>query len=93
MPGEEVEIKEQCFYIDGKPLDTEKYPVPRWIGNRELKTTVPDSCYFMISEYNGTNYGANQVISVCTIASGQIEAKVFMRWLPLSRRGFIRESE
>jgi hypothetical protein len=93
LPGEELEIKEKCFYIDGKPLDTEKYPVPDWIGNIALKTTVPDSCYFMIAQYNGTRYGANEIIDVCTIASDRIEAKVFMRWLPLSRRGFIREAE
>jgi hypothetical protein len=93
LPGEEVEIKERCFYIDGQPLDTEKYPVPDWIGDRQLKTTVPDACYFMIAEYNGRDYGVTQIIGVCTVQSDRIEAKVFMRWLPLSRKGFIREAE
>ena len=93
LPGEELEIKDKCFYIDGKPLDTGQYPVPDWIGKRELKTIVPESCYFVSALYNGNRFGAGQIISVCTLPWDRIEAKVFMRWQPLTRRGYIRENE
>ena len=91
--GQEVEIKNQSYYVDGIQLDTELFSVPGWLKNHKLKTKVRDNCYFVTAAYNGTGYTGQQIRDACTIEAGRMEAKVIMRWLPLHRRGFIRENE
>jgi len=97
LPGEKVEIEEGFFLIDGKPLNPEKYPVPGWLRGRKISITIHQDSYFISSEYSirgqGGNIPESMIRSACVVNLADIEAKAFMRWLPLSRRGFLREVE
>ena len=98
LPGETVRISNDVYVVDGRLLDSEKYPVPRWLHGREVSVTVPSDSYFVSSEYNLSARGRGQIgdghiRTVCLIGFEAVRAKAFMRWLPLSRRGFIEETE
>lgn len=98
LPGEMVQISNDLYVVDGQLLDGEKYPVPRWLHGREISVTVPSDSYFVSSEYNLPARGRGQIReghirTVCLIGFEAVRAKAFMRWLPLSRRGFIEETE
>lgn len=91
--GEHVQIRDNGYIVDGNQLDKELFPVPHWIGNREPDTTVPANHYFISAEYTGNNYNNDAIVHVCTIEADRMEAKVFIRWLPLTKRGFLKDSE
>ncbi len=94
LPGETIQIKGNIYVIDGKPLDQEKYPPPRWLHERQVSIIVPPDCYFVSSEYNAPrNIREGHIRTACLIDFDAIRARAFMRWLPLSRRGFIEETE
>lgn len=98
LPGETVQIHHDVYVVDGQPLDGEKYPVPRWLHEREISVTVPSDSYFVSSEYDLPAGGRRQIReghirTVCLIGFDAVRAKAFMRWLPVSRRGFIEETE
>jgi hypothetical protein len=97
LGGERVGIKNYSFSVNGRVLDSEQFPVPQWLRERTIETVdVPDNSYFMNAVYNV--YGrravdARLVGNACLIRESAIEAKVVMRWLPLTRRGFLRPNE
>ncbi len=96
LPGEEVEIKEGCYYIDKKQLDPEQYPVPQWIARYPVSVQVPPDSYFICAEYRirGNRFDNTQVVTLtCLMPAEQIRAQAFLRWWPLVRRGFIRTDE
>jgi signal peptidase I len=93
LPGEEVEIKEGCYYIDKKQLDPERYPVPQWIANLSISIRVPQDSYFISADYTGAGYNAQMAAQACIFSGNQIQAQAFLRWGPLGRRGFIRTDE
>lgn len=94
FPGELVEIHEGFFNVNGKQLDAERYPVPQWLLSLPFSAIVPDNCYFISMRYNVGGYGirleASYVNNVCFVEANDIEARVFMKWWPLSKRGFLR---
>lgn len=97
LPGEKLKIKDNAFWINDEQLDGEKYPLPAWLHNMTMSVTIPKSSYFVSAAYNVEAYGrgleALDVREVCIVGSGSFEAKAFMRWMPLMRRGFIRDTE
>jgi len=94
LPGETVQTRNDVFIIDGKPLDQEKYPPPRWLHERQVSIIVPPDCYFVSSEYNAPrNIREGHIRTACLIDFDAVRARAFMRWLPVSRRGFIEETE
>jgi hypothetical protein len=97
LPGEKLEIKDKAFWINDEQLDVEKYPLPAWLHNTTMSVTIPKSRYFVSAAYNIVAHGrgleALDVTNVCLVGGGNFEAKAFMRWSPLIRRGFIREME
>ena len=94
LGGEHLQIADGTFEIDGDRLDTQKYPVPMWLRNTNLSITIPQGSYFVTTRYNVRAYGVNldtsYISRVCLVEAGDIEAKAFMRWWPLLKRGFIR---
>ncbi len=94
LPGETIQISNEVFIIDDQPLDNRKYPVPLWLHNRTFSDIVPPDSYFVISEYNAP-FGIREghIRTACLIGFDAVQARAFMRWLPLSRRGFIEEME
>ena len=97
LPGEKLEIKGKTFWINDEQLDVEKYPLPAWLHNMTMSVTIPKGSYFISAEYNVEAHGrvlnVLDVTGVCLVGSGSFEAKAFMRWMPLMRRGFIRDTE
>lgn len=94
LAGEQLEIQNGVFIVNGKQLDSEKYPVPQWLRTRFFSTTIPDDSYFVSARYNvwaqGMQLDNIHIRRVCVVKASAIEAKAFMRWWPLSKRGFIR---
>lgn len=97
LAGEKLEIKDNAFWINDEQLDAEKYPLPAWLHNMTMSVTIPKSSYFVSAQYNieahGRGLEVGDVREVCIVGSGSFEAKAFMRWMPLMRRGFIRDTE
>jgi hypothetical protein len=97
LPGEEVQIKGNRFVVNGRILDTNEYPVSDWMMRRPLGAThVGDGSYFVNNVYNIAGRGTlteAMVESVSIVRSRDIEAIAIMKWLPLTRRGFLRSGE
>jgi hypothetical protein len=97
LPGEQLEIKEGLYFINGSQLDPERYPLPGWLRNVKASVTIPSNEYFISAEYDVRRYGMNirteDIVNVCVVPGTVFEARAFMRWSPLTRRGFIREYE
>lgn len=97
LPGEKIEIANNTFIVNGKGLDADRFPVPKWLKGRTITGMVPGGSYFVGCEYNVYAHGQapdnGDIFGVCTVAAGDIEARAVMRWLPLWRRGFLEEIE
>lgn len=99
LPGEEVQIKDNAFVVNGRILDANEYSVPGWMTMRKsVVIRVADDSYFVNNVYNIAGHGAltlNEAIigNVCIVGARDIKAKAIMRWLPLTRRGFLRSDE
>ncbi len=92
-PDETLKIQEGLFIVDDSVLDPNEYPVPRWLKTRKLSVIISENHYFLSAQFQGQGYNDSHIVSVCVVPVGQIEAKAFIRWSPLIRRGFIREIE
>jgi hypothetical protein len=93
--GETVDIN-GVFVVNGRPLDVNHFPVPQWLRRRIEPIYVPDGSYFVNVEYNvrgNMAVNAGLVKEACVIEGSRIEALAVMRWLPLSRRGFLKVEE
>lgn len=94
LPGEQLEIHEGFFVVNGQQLNVDKYPVPQWLQKLKFSATIPDNSYFVSARYNVAAHGvkleASYARQVCLVKAGDIEAKAFMQWWPLLKRGFIR---
>ena len=95
LPGEMIEIRDDTNIINGQPLDVEKYPVPQWLHGRTFSDTVRPNSYFVSSVYTipRNRIRDGHIRTTCLISFDMIQARAFMRWLPVSRRGFIEETE
>ena len=94
LPEEKIEISKNVFIINGKPLDNEQYPVPEWLQGRTFSTIIAKDKYFVSLRYNVQAHNITledaYINQVCLVHTDDIEATVFMRWLPLHKRGFLR---
>lgn len=94
LPGERLQILNEVFIVDGKLLDVEQYPVPQWLHSRTFSATIPNDSYFVSTRYNvraqGIRLNTSHINQVCMVKTTDIEAKAFMRWWPLLRRGFLK---
>ncbi|MBE0534828.1 MAG: hypothetical protein IH624_04100 [Phycisphaerae bacterium] len=99
LPGETLTVEEvpgggACFAIGGERLEIDRYPVPEWLTMKGLSVTVPKDHFFLSTAFRTRGaYGAADVARACVVPAAGIEAKAFMRWLPVWRRGFVREVE
>jgi type IV secretory pathway protease TraF len=98
IAGERLQISGGLFYINGEQLDAEKYPVPEWLHNTTMSATIPANNYFVNVLYNVSGYQVDDIAqhnlemrrAACLVESRDIEARAFLYWWPLSRRGFIK---
>jgi hypothetical protein len=99
LPGDKIEIAQNCYIVNGQVLAKDKFPLPQWLQKFEFRNIdVPDDSYFVSNEYNirGNAYRwltADMVKNACLVRSSEIEAKAVMLWIPLNRRGFLRANE
>jgi hypothetical protein len=99
LPGEEVEVNDAAFVVNGQALDDKQFPVPQWLHGRKIGTIrVSADSYFVSTVYNVQVHGnimidAGIVERACVVRSSDIEAVAIMRWFPLARRGFLRAGE
>lgn len=94
LPGETVTIRHGRFHVNESALDPARFPVPEWLRGRELSVPVPAGNCFVSSEFRvGGRPTDSMVVRACLYYPAQIEARAFMRWLPLRRRGFLKEAE
>jgi len=93
LPRETVTIVEGQWVVNSVQLDPQLYPVPAWISRTNISVMVPENAYFVNVLYSGAGYNAVQAQSVCTVTQDKIQAKAFMRWNPLRRRGLISGTE
>jgi hypothetical protein len=93
LPGENIGIIRHVFVVNGRELNTEQYPVPKWLQNRNFFSTIPENHYFVSTRYSVAVHGLTltrrYIEQVCLIATDDIEARAFLRWWPLARRGFL----
>jgi hypothetical protein len=95
LAGEQLEIQNGVFIVDGQQLDIDKYPVPQWLQKVNFSVKISNDSYFVSARYNVAAHGGvklqtSHILQVCLVKASNIEANAFMRWWPLSRRGFIR---
>jgi len=90
LGGDTVAIVNDRFVVNGNIQDAEQFPVPTWLKRQSFSTVVAQDSYFISAQYRGTGYTESQAIEVCVVSQEQIEAKAFLRWIPLRRRGFIK---
>ncbi len=97
LAGETVTVKNRRFIINGQEKNSEKYPVPNWFPKKEFTIVVPGNSYFINPDYkirgDGMAINAVMVKNACVISANDIEARAFIRWMPLTRRGFLKEIE
>jgi hypothetical protein len=94
---EKLEIKEKAFWINDEQLGADKYPVPEWLHNMTMSVIIPKGSYFVSAAYNVEAHGrgleVDDVKDVCFVGDINFEARAFILWTPLTRRGFIKEPE
>lgn len=97
LPGEKIEIADSVYIVNGKTLKSEQFPVPQWLRERNIPAiSIPEGSYFINAVYNVHGRGAvnaGTVGNACLIRISDIQATAVMRWLPLTRRGFLRSNE
>ncbi len=94
LPGETVKIQNGLFYVNGRELPSDRYPVPTWLRGTAMEVVVATKTYFVSTEYGGRANNSEQIIkNACLISYNQVEAKAFIRWFPLTRRGYLKEPE
>ncbi len=100
LPQETVEIINNHYAINDQPLDPNNYqlldpnnyPVPLWLQTREFSVIIPRNSYFISLDYeNWAEIDENYILNACVFSIERIEARAFMRWNPIRRRGFLRE--
>jgi signal peptidase I len=92
LPGESVRIQGGTFTVGSEHLDPLRFPVPAWLQHRSFSLRVPADSYFISAPYSATgrrNVTAEMVEEASVFEAREIRGRVFMRWWPLSRRGFI----
>jgi hypothetical protein len=96
LPGEEVQIKDTAFVVNGRTLDVNEYVIPDWLRIQKIeRISVSNDSYFINTVYNVTgpgraNLNAEMINSVCQVKVSDVEARAIMIWNPLNRRGFLR---
>jgi hypothetical protein len=97
LPGDKIEIFEARYRLNGKALDPNQFPVPNWLRNIELSTTIPQGSYFVSSEYMVISaerrLTAQDALGVSVVPADRLKAKGIVRWLPTRKRGRLREVE
>ena len=100
LPGETVRVERHTCVIGEQRLEPARCPVPRWLQDHLSRLAagirVPARSYFVSTDYAVAVHGQaavnEQVISsVCLVPTSDLRGRAFMRWWPLSKRGFMEQ--
>jgi hypothetical protein len=93
LPGEVVHVRGNVYVVGEQILKPERFPVPPWLRDRPVHVQVPADSYFVSSPYEVTVRGRQvtdeAIRNVSVFPADEIRGRAFLRWWPLSRRGFI----
>lgn len=94
LPGEVIQLRDKAYVADGQRLDPGGFPVPVWLQQRPVRfeISIPRGSYFISTEYtiyNNANLTDGVIRQACVLSASDIRGRAFMRWWPLTRRGFI----
>jgi hypothetical protein len=96
LPGETIHVEDNAYVVNGRRLDSNRFPVPRWLRGNPPRAGiyVPARAYFVSVEYTVGGHGHAAVTDSMIAAIGIVKAsgirgRAFMQWWPLSRRRFI----
>jgi hypothetical protein len=94
LPGETLRLAHGFYAIDSDPLDPERFPVPNWLDDRAMTLSIRQDSYFVSLAYTVREQGNvrltdEAIRNVCLLETEEIQGQAFMRWWPLTRRGFI----
>ena len=96
LPGDTVALKGGAFSVNGVARDPAEFAVPLWLRTDTFSIVLGKEECFVTMEYNATVRGAGRAGAIrqaCVIPRGRLLARGFMRWLPLWRRGVLKEIE
>lgn len=94
LGGEKFEINGDHYAINGVELDNKLYPVAKWLKINHYSIIIPSDSYFVNVEYRVGGHGmeiSEYIRRACVINNEEIETKAFMQWMPLARKGFLKE--
>lgn len=93
LPGEHIERHDDSFVVNGRLFDSHKYPVPKWLRQFKISFNINEDSYFVTSEFRVTQRGGQlttgDISRACIYNISDIQGHAFMRWTPISKRGFI----
>lgn len=107
FPGETVEIRNNQFHVNGRPLDPDRFPVPQCLRGDDVKVHAAPAylprmpTYFVTLEYRAqqgrlplnTQVARAAAVQACLLPSDSLVARAYMRWYPVYRRGYLRSAE
>jgi signal peptidase I len=101
LPGDTAQINEGVFQVNGKVVDSQKFPIPAWMKGAKLTIVLPAGTYFVTSEYNLNFHGnininnvmPDMIRNVCCVRLDDIRGRVSMKWLPIWQRSRLKEIE
>ena len=91
LPGDTVRVGKGAFVVNDVSCDPVQFPVPQWIGGRQSHVTLGTDEYFVTMEYTGAGDVDNALRVAHVIQSHRLLARGSMLWLPLRKRGFLKE--
>jgi len=95
LPGEELSLRDKVFFVNGRALDSQNFPAPRWMQTAAFSCTILPGHYFVTTEFkisgDRRRVSSEMIVRAGRVPYDRVEARAFMRWLPVYRRGYIRE--
>jgi hypothetical protein len=96
LPGDELGLTPGGFTVNGRALDPLKFAVPPWLKAYAGGLSLGKNEYFVTMEYQAQGHGqggASEIKLACVHGRPELLARGVMRWLPMRKRGFLKELE
>jgi len=97
LPGDQLALTKDGFAVNGRALDSRRFPVPASLRGQTAYLRLGNGEYFVTMEWAGHYEGAAAAAQVtvrgCVYERQDVLARGWMRWYPLRRRGLLEELE
>lgn len=92
-PGEYVQMRDGVFAVNGSTYHPTVFPVPLWLAGKAINVRLGKGQYFLAIAYRvrgrADRLSTQAILGICVRPLESIEARMFVRWLPVRRRGFL----